>query len=149
VKFSFTSLALAAVLAEKVWGRLWPIAESGTNPIQRKTKDTKNEFKVFISTPLMVLLPVMGIPRPLIPDQSSSSGISSWRTTITTAAGEDSETKKRNEKYAENIFHLFLKTKNKLILFGLGISDININRFVLQGSGSYLEGVWLWKIGES
>ena len=69
---AFTSLALAAVLAEKVWGRLWPIAEIGTNPRKRKVKDTKNVFKVFISAPFMVSLPVVGIPRPLIPDQSSS-----------------------------------------------------------------------------
>ena len=45
----------------------------GMNPRQRKEKDTKNVFLVFISAPFMVLLPVVGIPRPLIPDQSSSS----------------------------------------------------------------------------
>ena len=59
LKLLFTSLALAAVLAEKVWGRLWPIDEIGTNHKKRKVKDTKNVFKVFISTPFMVLLPVV------------------------------------------------------------------------------------------
>ncbi|SVC22388.1 uncharacterized protein METZ01_LOCUS275242, partial [marine metagenome] len=43
----------------KVWGRLWPIAEIGTNPKKIKVKDTKNVFKVFISTSFMVLLPVV------------------------------------------------------------------------------------------
>ena len=71
-KLAFTSLALAAVLAEKVWGRLWPIAEIGMNPRQRKANEAKSVFIVFITAPFMVLLPVVGIPRPLIPDQSSS-----------------------------------------------------------------------------
>jgi hypothetical protein len=43
VKFSFTSLALAAVLAENVWGRLWPITAIGekaqTRIINEKTRD--------------------------------------------------------------------------------------------------------------
>ena len=72
-KFSFTSLALAAVLAEKVWGRLWPIAEIGTKPKKSKANEAKSVFIVFILAPFMMLLPVVGIPRPLIPDQSSSS----------------------------------------------------------------------------
>jgi len=63
---------LAAVLAVKVWGRLWPIAEIGANPRKRKENEAKSVFLVFILTPFMVLLPVVGIPRPLIPDQSSS-----------------------------------------------------------------------------
>ena len=73
MKFSFTSLALAAVLAENVKGILWPIAKIGMNPRQRNEKDTKNVFLVFISAPFLNLLPVVGTPRPLIPDQSSSS----------------------------------------------------------------------------
>ena len=42
------------------------------NTRQRKANEAKSVFLVFISTPFIVLLPVVGIPRPLIPDQSSS-----------------------------------------------------------------------------
>ena len=51
-----------------------------------------------------------------------------------------SETKKGYENYEENIFHLFLKTKSKIMLFGLGISNININRFELQECVDLLRG---------
>jgi len=44
-----------------------------------------------------MLLPVVRVPRTLIPDQSSSR--SSGCTIITTTAGEDSEAKKGNENY--------------------------------------------------
>ena len=55
------------------------------------------------------------------------------------SAQEIMMTEKGYDKYAENIFHLFLKTK--LILFGLGISNNNINRFVLQECGKIVEVV--------
>ena len=60
----------------------------------------------------MVLLPVVGIPRPLIPDQSSSTCC----TIITTTAGEDSETKKKygeNDEYMSHLvsYKCFMRTQ--------------------------------------
>ena len=59
-------------MALKVSGRLWPIAEIRTNPKKRKANEAKNDFLVFISAPVMVFLPVVRIPKLLIPDQNSS-----------------------------------------------------------------------------
>jgi hypothetical protein len=72
VKLAFISLALAAELAVKVCGILWPIAEIGTNP-KIRISDANSVFLVFISIPFLLLLPMCEIPGTLIPDQSGSS----------------------------------------------------------------------------